>query len=188
MSVTIEKVNTTGVPFKDARNLIKAQGKFKRIGTGAFGEVYGSKNSNLVYKIGEVYENEPYLAYIKTVITQKEHNPFTPKIYGVRIYQNKKEDEDSYFVVCMEKLKPIDRNDHRVYRWFSDQLETSSDSSRNAIAEQMLGIKTVVPPAVSNALKLLKKAWRKSKQGDWDLHSGNFMKRGKQIVITDPLA
>jgi len=189
----IETIKVNGSARDAAKDMIKAQGAYKRIGSGAYGEVFGAKNSEVVYKLGDSTDNDGYWAFVKTLMKEKTHNPFLPKIHGVRVYKastNRWGDEDEYFVVAMERLARMPNKMNPARHWFCDQLERGSYSSdtpdKGAV---LLGVKMVVPKTLTDALKVLRKAARSSSCADWDLHGGNFMMRGaKQLVVIDPLA
>jgi hypothetical protein len=183
----IEKHEVKGDAEKVAMKMINAQGKYKHIGSGSYGSVYGCKKSNVVYKIGDASDNEGYIAFIRVLSKQKKQNPFMPVIYGVRFIKDK--DGDEYFVVAMEKLESLPRRMYDVTDWFEEQLTGHGGSSMRD-AELAVGVKRVVPKELSTALAILQTAYDKSRSygADWDLHEGNFMMRGKQVVCTDPLA
>jgi hypothetical protein len=187
----VEKYEVKQEAYSVAKEMIKAQGKYKAIGSGAYGTVYGSKDSKVVYKVGDTSNNVGYLSYIKVLSKQKKHNPYLPKIYGVRFIRSKSGDE--VFVVAMEKLQPLKRGMGEVCDWFEDELSGyNRDSFGNA--EAALGVKKIVPKPLTEALDVLRKAHSEGNSGrrwdsaDWDLHCGNFMMRGPQVVVTDPLA
>lgn len=190
----VEKYEVKQEAYSVAKEMIKAQGKYKAIGSGAYGTVYGSKDSKVVYKVGDTSDNVGYLSYIKVLAKQKKHNPFLPKIYGVRFIRSKSGDE--VFVVAMEKLEPLARGMGDVCDWFEDELQREDfhwNKSRDKV-EDLLGVKRSLPKPLTEALEVLRKAYKESNGGrrwdsaDWDLHGGNFMMRGRQIVVTDPLA
>lgn len=191
----IETIEVKGSARDAAKDMIKAQGAYKRIGSGSYGEVFGAKNSAVVYKLGDSTDNDGYWAFVKTLMKEKTHNPFLPKIHGVRVYKgtastNRWRDEDEFFVVAMERLTSMPNKMNPARHWFCDQLERGSYSSdtpdKGAV---LLGVKMVVPKTLTDALKVLRKAARSSSSADWDLHDGNFMIRGaKQLVVIDPLA
>ena len=178
----IETIVVKKNAYKAAKELVEAQGKYRKIGSGAYGTVFGTKGSNVVYKVGEVDDNDGYLSYVRELASHKAHNPFTPKIYGVRIYEPEGYGS-SYFVVAMERLAK-GKGLCQVADWFEEQL-CDNGNTANPAALSMLGIK--MPKALLDALKILHRAYNRASYGDWDLHGGNFMLRGKQVVITDPL-
>lgn len=189
----VEKFKVKQEAREVAEKMIKAQGKYKAIGSGAYGVVYGSKDSKVVYKVGDTSDNVGYLAYIKVLSKQKKHNPFLPKVYGVRFIKDA--DGDEVFVVAMERLEPLKRGMSDICDWFEDELvENDRWGSDTNKVEAALGVKKIVPKPLTEALEVLRKAHNESNSGrrwdcaDWDLHSGNFMMRGRQIVVTDPLA
>ena len=184
------KIETHIVP-KNAEDIaltmIQSQGKYTQIGHGSYGTVYGSKRSDIVYKLGEVDGNEGYLAYINVLAKQKTHNPFTPKIYGVRFI--KERNCAGVFVVAMERLTYMSNDiEDEIPNFFEDQLMYGNPSIGTGI-DMVLGIKHIIPDPLQQAIKILKKAHASSNgKISWDLHSGNFMMRGKQIVCIDPLS
>lgn len=189
----VEKFKVKQEAREVAEKMIKAQGKYRAIGSGCYGTVYGSKDSKVVYKVGDADNNVGYLSFIKVLSKQKKHNPYLPKVYGVRFIKDKHGDE--VFVVAMERLEPLARGMGDVCDWFEDELvEKDRWGSDTKKVEEALGVKKIVPKPLGEALTVLRKAYELSQSGkrcdqaDWDLHGGNFMMRGKQIVVTDPLA
>ena len=187
MTFKIEKIRTNGNGLDAAHQLVKDQpGDWRHIGSGVYGTVYGCKDKDWVYKVGDLSDNDGYLSYLTQLSNLKEHNPFTPKIYGVRFYVGK---YFSGFVVAMERLKPIPQRGRGKVWALSDFIEGngSSDLKRvNDLSE--LGVKVEFPKPLEEVIGLLRRAKKQSKWASWDLHMGNFMMRDRQLVITDPLA
>jgi hypothetical protein len=178
-----------------ATEMVKSQAKGMRmIGSGCYGYVYGIKGSGVVYKVGDANDNAGYLAYIDQLKRTKKHNPFTPKIYGVRIYKGPY--GDKAFVVAMERLTPHKsdaqrRMMHRVANWFSDNV--NEYNTRTDLSCDALGVKVIMPKALTEAVAMIRKAYDNGGAFgdycvDYDFHAGNFMFRGKQVVCIDPLA
>lgn len=186
---TIETIKTKNFALAEIESLIKAQGKYKVVGRGAYATVYGSKESDIIYKVGEVSSNQPYLSYVKVLSRLKKHNPFTPKIYGVRFYKGKKSrdnywvDDSDYFVVAMERLNTAKGKASQVHNWFDTMLGGWAED----MSQEILGVKMIIPEQLQHAMDILKASIRKS-NGCFDFHKGNFMMRGNQVVITDPLS
>lgn len=187
---TIEKFEVKGNAESTAMAMVKAQGAKKKLGFGSYGTVYGSRDSDVVYKIGDATDNEGYLAFIKVLAKQKTQNPYFPKIYGVRFIKGKEGDywggSNKVFVVAMEKLKPLPNKMREVCEIFEEEVRTDCYSTNKRNADALLGIKRKVPKQLLEAFDALRTAY-KSGDCSWDLHSGNFMVRGKQVVCTDPL-
>lgn len=168
-------------------------GDYKRIGSGAFGTVYGMDSSPIVYKFGDVDENKGYLSFVKELRKLKIDNPYFPKIHGMRIYECGRKDQ--WFVVAMERLEERSADLYPAIDTLEGLLREKAESRRinstSVTGEQMLGIKVTrqVPPALTQAIDVLHRAYSRSGgEVDWDLHGGNFMWRKKQLVIIDPLA
>ncbi len=166
-----------------AHKLVKEQGKYKTIGSGSYAMVYGAKNSPIVYKVGDAEEDEGYMSYLKVLSKQKKQNPFAPVIYGVRIYTDY--DGRSYFVVAMERLKPVKGHIRDVIQFFQDTLDDSDIYDING-SIPLLGI--TVPKPLQEMTHLLDRAGQSCRHASYDFHCGNFMMRDKQLVVTDPLA
>lgn len=167
-----------------AMEMIRAQGEYHKLGSGSYGAVYGSRKSNVVYKIGDAHDNDGYLAFINVLAKQKKHNPFLPKIYGVRFIKDKRGNE--YFVVAMERLQELPCRMEDATDFLRDYIQDREVSTHNGA--KMLGVKISVPAALKQAIKVAEQARKSAKWADWDLHDGNFMVRdGKQVVMTDPL-
>lgn len=164
-------------------------GKYRQIDSGAYGRVYGMSDSPIVYKVGDATDNEGYMAFVKQLSKLKTDNPFFPKVHGMRIYSCGK--TDSFFVVAMERLEDGGScaGFETACNTFEELLDNPKVTSSEPL-ETLLGIKITTPPALQEAVKVLRKAY-KSGSGcvEWDLHDGNFMVRGgKQLVVIDPLA
>jgi hypothetical protein len=184
--------STMSIAETYAYHLVESQehGNYTEIGSGCYAEVYGMKKSPIVYKIGNAVTNVGYMAYIKELSKQTEHNPYLPKIHAVRIYDHSR--HDKWFVVAMERLKP-----GHNYAFF-DACSTLRDLIEGGIDDEeikgdLLKIKHIFPDSLKRVVNVVRKAHstaiKKSYEVGWDLHDGNFMMRGnKQIVITDPLA
>lgn len=189
---TIEKLKVEGKmdAHNAAEKMINAQHKkMKFLGSGCYGSVYGAKDSDVVYKLGDVYDNTAYLSYIKVLAKQKKHNPFTPKVYGVRYIKDRH--GDTVFVVAMEKLAKLPRGMHDVADVFENELDNGGYSDSTKDAEKALGIERKVPKTLAEAFSILRDAYDEAggrRDANWDLHSDNFMMRGKQVVCTDPLS
>lgn len=177
------KIDKRDSPETAIRVLIKNQGRFTRIGSGCYADVYGNKKSNVVYKVGEVDSNAPYLAYVKALRVSRDANPYLPKIHGIRIYSNGCKYDD-HFVVAMEKLTPLPRKLHSMPYFFERLLGDDGRDSDDYASAVALGI---ISNHMQHAIKLLHRAYKSERDSSFDIHSGNFMLRGEQIVITDPL-
>lgn len=180
------KIDRRDDPCDYIMRMIDDQGKFNMIGSGCYATVYGSKKSDVVYKVGEVCVNSPYLSYVKALRTCRVANPYLPKIHGVRIYSNGCKRED-YFVVAIEKLKPLSRKLYNMPYLFERLIYGNLLNDVSDADTSSLGITVVIPKHIRHAIKLLHLARKSAKHSSFDIHDGNFMLRDKQIVITDPL-
>jgi hypothetical protein len=193
------KIETIVTPDPDAfvKEMIKFQGNYRLIGSGSYGEVFGSKSSNIAYKVGGIEDNFPYLTFVNEVIKESKHNPFFPKIYGVRYIRAKKSgDDEDLFVVAMERLRRLPK---KTWREFEPLVvagldpECSSDNSKFLDTALSIGFDVKPNSDLKRAIKLLKKI--DEEYGDYeivvfDLHKENFMCRTEWSlhVFVDPFA
>lgn len=188
----IKTIKVCTYAYKAARAFIKEQGATRLLGSGAYGKVYSASGMDRVFKIGEVEENAGYLAFVRQVIKDKTNNPLLPKIYSVKIFAS---DGCKYFVVEMERLSSMKKLQKNAAIAFRDMLNVYGESSPMfSDGHKALGIQVHIPESISNAMSLLRRAYSNANRNtcydsvEWDLHFGNFMRRGNQLVITDPLA
>lgn len=151
---------------------------FKKLGGGAFGEVYEKEGYPWVFK---VFHGDPaYLDFIQYAIAH-QGNPHVPKIKGkpFRI-------DDKTYAIRIEKLYP-----------WSGYFEKQTDDN--------MGLQDFLrwwkPPVTQVQTEFLKRhnasglievlnglaALCSSKNYRLDLHAGNTMRRGNTLVIADPL-
>jgi hypothetical protein len=194
--IKIEHIKTPN-PDAFVKEMIKFQGDYRLIGSGIYGEVFGSKSSKIAYKVGSIEDNFPYLTFVNEVIKESKHNPFFPKIYGVRYIRAKKgSDNDDLFVVAMERLRRLPK---KTWREFEPLVvagldsECSSDNSKFLDTAKSIGFDVKPNSDLKRAIKLLKKI--DEEHGDYekvvfDLHKENFMCRNEwsHPVFVDPFA
>lgn len=167
---------------------------FKAIGNGAYGKVfYSEKNPDIVIK---VFSDKSYKFWYKIVKENGFDNPYYPKFKGSPVKIG-----DGLWAVRMEKLSPLESRDGFLISQISmyttylaktsygiEYLRSHLSSKdyklidsikKEAITENLEELINTLLFALSkgeNSLKYL-----------LDLHQGNFMRRGKQLVLVDPL-
>lgn len=180
MKFEVIKCEEDQTAYETALCMIEDQGNYKEIGSGSYGKVFGAVGSNIVYKIGRCYDNKPYLSYVENVIKNAKGNPFAPKIYGVRIYEDDYH-RDNVFVVAMERLCDLPGRMWYICDEFEEVFKSFEHKDKSP-----LGIKRIIHHDLVSILKIIKQSCRKS-EGYTDFHDGNFMMRGKQVVVIDPI-
>lgn len=184
---TTEQLGMSGEQF--AHEFVKAH-DLKFLGDGACATVY--KGKDCVYKIGTVKDNQAYLAYIQTIAESGIQNPFLPKVFGVRIVGN-------YMIVALEELSDefcsgdmkeqfgIGHHEfetlcsllaHKHKDKFQSEIDKYASKIKGRFSNELMAAAYIVAATTKSP---------NSKGFRFDMHSGNFMMRGKQIVITDPL-
>jgi hypothetical protein len=92
------------------------------------------------------------------------------------------------FIICGDLIDNIKRAE--IFSWIiEDTIESPSDEFiNNFVKESDVDISSFSNSTI-DFLKICKKVYDlKPSRYDWDLHFGNFMKRGNVLVITDPYA
>ncbi len=180
-------------------DLRKKHKGLRRLGSGAFADVYGTKSGRTVFKIGAtgnpIYD--AYLSYVKQIV-KHQGNPFFPRVKKVDIYYDR-EDHESVYVVEMERLKPLDtygRSNKLPIAsrlLFNALMDIDSESDLNTLHENMKLFTTVFARGVKKQLVQTFRQMTEILQDltdshGLDMHDGNVMLRGKtQLVITDPV-
>lgn len=167
----VECVSTFMDEFKKAHNL-------RYLGSGVAGAVYGNKAQDYVYKLFDL-DDIGYMIYLSHALRNQE-KATVPTIYGIRIFRTKA-------LVCMEKLQASTKV-IRGYNRRDDVIDTLWDISRGRPTDANKS-KRFSANDIAELQDTFKKLKRQSDGtfADLDLHDGNFMFRGNQLVLTDPL-
>lgn len=176
----VEQYKVDGDADDVARKMIDFQGAHY-VGSGICARVYVNKRSKIAYKMGTVTANGGYISYVRTLANQKQQNPFTPKIYGMRYLRGWYDSE--VFVVAMEALEELDYRKSTMATLLGRYLEYGESHVFGDFAG--MGMSVNLSPELVQAREILHEAYSLGDAG-WDLHDGNFMMRGNQMVVTDP--
>lgn len=157
--------------FEKFSNFLSEHG-FYMLGQGVFGAVFEKPGYPWVFK---VFHRDPaYFSYLKWVM-QHQDNTAVPKIKGRILKINK----DTY-AIRMEKLQPFRKRKIEQIGMLFDKIEGIHKFSNLTGAN-----KTWVKKNFPDIFEVLQAMG--SGTAHFDLHSGNFMMRGNQVVISDPL-
>lgn len=158
--------------YDDLIKQLRQQGS-RLVGRGLYAKVFSHPtNKKVVIKVAA--DDKGYGAYVKWAL-KRQGNPLVPIIFD---HKRLTIEDIIVTVTTIEKLKPIQD------RFFGHALasEFLFDEIEEALDERRYLYK-LLPDYSSSVLKFL---YRNSDM--LDLHSGNVMLRGKQLVITDPFA
>ena len=168
----------------EAAEILISKG-YEQLGSGAFANVFQRKSRpNEVIKLFGTSDNA-YADYLKFVM-KHQNNPHFPKVFGKPMKIT-----STYYAVKLEKLEPYDKNNN-LHKAIELALKLSTYLGPNDSPED---IKTHEPeydkildskPKLKEAIFHLAQFKNKSIY-DWDIHSGNVMWRGNDIVLTDPI-
>jgi hypothetical protein len=157
----------------------------KPIGSGAYARVWGRKDWPWVYKVGDYADNEAYLSYVRAM-ARSPANPFFPKIKGMHVVRGSLGARK--FIVQMERLICSDKLSLREY----ERVRTDVQFLESILCDDEFGSNSHfvdLKPVFAEAVRVLRRAMDSTNgNAGWDLHTGNVMYRGKQLVITDPMA
>lgn len=157
--------------------------KFKHLGNGAYADVYQHPNKDVVVKVFDTKDDEGYSKYLKWALKHQD-NPYVPKIHHVEKFKNKDCGEE-ITIVFMEKLQEAR---HRDFKDLMEKHMSKSDYYGGSL-DDWEEWEEIAATTKDKHMKALAKFFSKKHVNvDLDLHSENYMWRGKQLVFTDPLA
>lgn len=146
---------------------------------------------NVVVKVF-TNNDQPYWRYVKWCV-KHQHNPFVPQILDV---VKVKCPRQSYGIVFLEKLKPI-RKASQLVKLLALSLNAShrevEQLNKHFESQSMLRLYSLIDRVVRKGKSNsdFAQVWLQiERQGSskFDLHHGNAMLRGRQLVITDPVS
>jgi hypothetical protein len=174
--------------------------KIKKLGGGAFSQVFQHPQFHNV--VTKVYSGKDKLfaKYVKWCM-QHQNNPYVPKIIEQVDYQNPDPAAKikTYHIVFMQKMTPV--SGKRYVQAFLDALKLDPEEDDEIVDQLRDGLETndmyILNSAVKQAFKQgngdrhFAEVWKHITSygvGNMDLHKGNVMMRGNQLVFTDPVA
>lgn len=146
---------------------------YREIGRGLFSDAWAK--DNVVVKVAR--NDMGYDRFLEYALAY-QHNPYFPKIYHVARYEGVESWNNPYgyaTVVTMEKLRSVENT--KKGRKTSDRVELDAEGVSKVPFDNS--------PEYREAMKVLKELKKEVRR--IDLHDGNIMYRGKQLVITDPV-
>lgn len=114
-------------------------------------------------------------------VKENQHNPYAPQIYDV-MFVDVIGDTQSYAIVFMEKLDRIGMKEYNSF------LETMGFKNDGIQFLSELDVMSARDYAVDDMDLHALLTYLLTKPFSLDLHQGNFMKRGDQVVFSDPFA
>lgn len=160
---------------------------YRWVDDGCVADVFINPKTRRAIKIAS--KTDAYILYAKTVFElgqkRKRKNPFLPRIFNLTI-------RSTQYMVEMELLKPVSNSPYeahanKVIEALDRVLQTEEEEERSCpykIADYILGF----GPSLWEAAAIIGVICNESTRlPNPDTHLGNFMLRGKQLVITDPV-
>lgn len=175
-----------------AYNIIKSLRKRGNVvlGSGCYSAALETRNQNVIIKVGTT-TSDPWLAYYAQILVHYKHNAAAPKVHSMYI-----DVDNNYFVCTMERLthKPahsniVDACKEYIQGWItdSDVIDILSEQAPGSDAAHVLQLLN----AIKERTDYVSRDYYDSDDVDsnarmLDLHEGNIMWRGDQLVIIDP--
>jgi len=156
---------------------------FHPLGKGEFASVYGNTKYPFVVKLFATGDTayKTWLSWCRT----HQHNRFVPKIRG-----NVIKISDSLLAVRLEQLSPIRGEAYHKYSHLKDIFQMWNRLSDPNYMEYFDRIERTYPDFMKDRdIIEIAEFLEAHREGpiQMDLHDENMMRRGDQIVVTDPL-
>lgn len=156
---------------------------FRLAGSGAFASVYVNNKTKRAVKLGQ--KDDGYIVFAQAVYelqnNRKRKNPYLPRIYNLTM-------RSQWYMVEMEVLKPIRRTpylkDARVLCECIERVLVGGSRPRDIagyvdkFGADVWELTALIGLVCNDA----------ARAPSVDLHDFNIMLRGKQLVVTDPVA
>lgn len=163
---------------KTADKFAKENG-FRNLGSGHFGAVYGSPKHNFVLKIFAARDTN-YISWVQWCL-KHQANPYVPKFKGGLVKVNQ-----TLRGIRLEKLTSPTSNNLSMAIKDAIKVQRFNGESLKSIAfKYNVPISALLNDDLAEIRTFLFPYY---KRGFLDLHPGNFMARGSQLVIIDPIA
>lgn len=160
------------------------QHSLKTLGAGMFAKVFQHPTlEDVVVKVVSNHDRN-YLQYLRWALV-RQHNPYVPQLYDFYTCGRGKK---KFSIVFMEKLKaaPYCRLLPKLDRLFNERGAIDLlDPDRPGVVRQLLR-RTIKRTEDDNLREVCKYVLEKHGRNT-DMHHGNFMLRGPQVVFTDPV-
>jgi hypothetical protein len=152
------------------------------LGRGCFAGVWPSDHGRVV-RISHSISDWGYLSYLEQIQAISGFNPWVPRVYGAEIWMDNR--GAMCMMVEMERLtRPWDEWGYGGGEW-SPFLKIIQE-----VDDYVCGVSRFDWIEDNVQLMQVIRAIKRAKQisgCDVDMHNGNFMMRGIQLVVTDPL-
>lgn len=161
---------------------------------GMYAKAWSSDELPFVIKIGWM-NDYGYLSYLEILHELELDNPYLPRIHDVTLFLVRGEErKNGVYVVRMEKLQ---RGEFKN-PWSEKDDTPFAQQCRLFRQNATLKLRAKMEPAAEDALAVIQLAFERAQEKvkdisdhtnvRYDLHFYNFLLRGEQMVITDPIA
>lgn len=176
--------------YEEAMKMTQGMAK---LGGGLYAKTYGNSETPFVVKVGRMTDRG-YRAYLSVMQELGIQNPYLPRILDVTYFtgENAYGEKDVYFSFFAVRMEKLERGDYN-YAWSEEGDSPFAQACRiiRAAADDRLSLlkaDSVLEEAIAVIQLARDRVYRDHENVSFDLHCGNVMLRGEQLVITDPLA
>lgn len=168
------------------------ENNFEKIGRGLFSSVFASQTENFVVKVNRGNIDESYIKFVE--FCQKNNSPHLPKMGKIKKY-------DNFYIIFVEKLKPMEdffgMGEMSTWKFFNYCIDiinsTNDDEFKKEKIKEAFNKRTNYSLNENILEQIFEISFLMSKflkelpdRNMLDLHSGNIMLRGNNLVVIDP--
>lgn len=148
----------------------------ENLGSGCYGCVY--QHPTLPNVVAKIYDYDDAYDHYINWCTKNQKNPYVPKIYSIHKCEK-------FTIVFLERLKEISLRTYMDWETKISPFLLNTGSSRKKKNDLL---STPILRRDKNLKSIIEFLLKSEDLYRFDLHDGNIMLRGKQIVFTDPIA
>lgn len=139
---------------------------YEKLGSGLYSSVWAKPDSDRVIKVGGAYSLDEWPHYVLWAISRGYAGKQAPKIYSFKLY-NPADACEVFYVAVMERLQKASRDKISA-------MSSGGNYFNNKLPDEWVAF-------VGNFKK-------EFDYGSYDIHENNWMQRGDELVLTDPLS
>lgn len=176
------RARKTPISCNDYCDLLKQKG-YKLLGVGSYASVFRRGREKTVIKIGHRAKTDGYFKYAEAILSGKYKSPLLPVIWSLELFKYcsktrgwEAKNGRQYYVAKLEYLTHERLGtDYGLVGRIQSWIEY--DSWNSSLAKRY--------PKYVPAIRLIRAL---AKTHNVDMHDDNYMYRGNQLVLTDPLS
>lgn len=191
--VTIEGKPQNEHPRNKFQRFLEKRG-LVRLGSGYFSRVYAHPSSNKVIKVLNSPGTDGWVDYVKWANENGFGGTFAPKLYSYKHHK-----DGCFAVAVMERL---DKTLHNLSLTSNRSLSLSEKTTKDKVTflrsalshginennDVAMAIADILQPGYRKFIDAFREKFGRGSGYGYDMHSGNWMLRGNDLVMSDPLS